>query len=126
VSRLGGLGGPAPLAVKRGIGDGLQFAQAMGAAKLGAGVEVAAARRPGVMDGDPRERGQNPYRLHRVLPAPGMHHEQGVLAGAGAVHPAQPALHPEPGLVGPGHATGGDALPHPPQETIELPGGTGR
>jgi hypothetical protein len=32
--RLGGLGGPAPLAFGRGIGDGLQLAQGVGTAQL--------------------------------------------------------------------------------------------
>jgi hypothetical protein len=32
--RLGGLGGPAPLAFRRGVADGLQFAQGVRAAQL--------------------------------------------------------------------------------------------
>jgi hypothetical protein len=55
------------------------------------------------MDGDPGERGQDAHRLHRLGAALGVDGEQGVLAGAGAVHPGQPAFDPEPGLVAPGH-----------------------
>ena len=63
-----------------------------------------------------------PHDLH---PAPGVHHEQGALAGAGAVHPVQPARHAEPGLVEPGNRAGGDVLPHPLHEAIQAPGGPG-
>jgi hypothetical protein len=54
-----------------------------------------------------------------------MHHEQGVLAGAGAVHPSQLPFHPEPGLVEPCYRAGGDLLTGVLQEAIELPGGAG-
>ncbi len=77
------------------------------------------------MDGDPGEGRQDPHRLHRFLPAPLMHHEQGVLTGAGAVHPVQPARHPEPGLIEPGDRAGGDVLAGPLQEPLQPPGGPG-
>jgi hypothetical protein len=48
-----------------------------------------------------------------------MHHEQGVLAGACAV---QPAVHPEPGLVEPGHLAGHDLASGVLRELAE-PGG---
>ncbi len=51
------------------------------------------------------ERAKDAYRLHRLLPAPVVDHQQGVLAGAGAVHPMQPAVHAEPGLIEPSHLT---------------------
>ena len=54
-----------------------------------------------------------------------MDHEQGVLAGAGAVHPVQPALDAEPGLVEPGHLAGGDLLAGTLQEPGQPPGGPG-
>ncbi len=77
------------------------------------------------MESDPGEGGKNAHRLHRLGAALGVHHEQGVLAGAGAVHPVQPAVDAEPGLVEPGHLAGGDGLPHPLQEAAEPPGGAG-
>ena len=77
------------------------------------------------MDGDPGERGKNAHRLHRLPAAPGVHHEQGVLAGAGTVHPVQPAVHAEPGLVEPGHLAGGDLPAGVLQEPAEPPGGAG-
>ena len=71
---------------------------------------VGVVWRPGIVDGDPGEPRKDAHRLDR-LPAPlGMHHEQGVLAGAGAVHPGQPVGHLEPGLVEPGDVAGGDLL----------------
>jgi NAD(P)-dependent dehydrogenase (short-subunit alcohol dehydrogenase family) len=51
------------------------------------------------------ERAKDAYRLHRLLPAPVVDHQQGVLAAAGAVHPMQPAVHAEPGLIEPSHLT---------------------
>ena len=77
------------------------------------------------MDGDPGERGKNAHRLHRLGAALGVDREQGVLAGAGAVHPVQPALHPEPGLVEPGHLAGGDLLAGVLQEPAEPAGCAG-
>lgn len=68
---------------------------------------------------------EHAHRIDRLLPAPGVDHEQGVLAGAGAVHPVQPALGAEAGLVEPCHVAGGDLLPHQVQELIKLPGGAG-
>ena len=123
--RLGGLGGPAPLACGRGVGDGLQFPQRVRAAQLVIRGGVGVIRRPGVVDGDPGERGKHAHRLHRLRAAPGVDHEQGVLAGAGAVHPVQPAVHPEPGLVEPGHLAGGDLLAGVLQEPAQPPGGAG-
>jgi hypothetical protein len=52
-----------------------------------------------------------------------MDHEQGVLAGAGAVHPGQLPLHPEPGLIEPRYRAASDLFPRPVQEAIELAGG---
>ena len=49
-----------------------------------------------------------------------MDREKGVLAGAGAVHPVQPALDPEPGLVEPGHLAAGDLLAGLLQEPAQL------
>ena len=77
------------------------------------------------MDGDPGEGRQDAHRLHRLPAAPGMHHEQGVLAGPGAVHPVQPARHPEPGLIEPGDIAGGDVRADPLQEPVQLPGSPG-
>jgi hypothetical protein len=54
-----------------------------------------------------------------------MHREQGVLAGAGAVHPGQPAFDAESGLVEPGHVAAGDLLAGLLEEPAELPGGAG-
>jgi hypothetical protein len=51
------------------------------------------------MDGDPRRMREYAHRLDRLPAALEMHHEQGVFAGAGPVHPGQAAIHPEPGLV---------------------------
>ena len=55
------------------------------------------------MDGDPGERGKNAHRLHRLGAPLRVDREQGVLAGPGTVHPAEPAVHAEPGFVEPGH-----------------------
>jgi hypothetical protein len=41
------------------------------------------------------------------------------------MHPVQPAVHAEPGLVEPGHLGRGDVVPHPLQEAAESPGGAG-
>ncbi len=48
------------------------------------------------VDGDPAGRGDHAHRLDRLPLTPRMDREQGVVAGAGTVHPGQPALHPEP------------------------------
>lgn len=72
--------------------------------------------------GDPGEPRQDAHRLDR-LPAPlGVRHEQGVLAGAGAVHPGQPAFKPESGLVESGDVAGGDLLADMLGELIQPPG----
>jgi hypothetical protein len=123
--RVGGLGGPAPLAGGCAVGDGLQFPQGVRAAQLVISAGVAIVGRPGVVHGDPGEPGQDAHRLHGLPAAPGMHHEQGVLAGAGAVHPGKPAVHAEPGLVEPGHAGVGDLLAGMLQEPAQAPGGVG-
>ena len=81
--------------------------------------------RPGVIDRDPGERAKDAHRFHRLGAAPGVHHEQGVLAGAGAVHPGPPALHPESCLVEPGHLAGRDVLPYLVQEPVQPPGRAG-
>ena len=106
--RIGSLGGPAPLASWRAAGDGLEFPQRVRAAQLVIRAGVGVIRGPGVMDGDPGEGRQDPHRLHRLPAAPGVHHEQGVLPGPGAVHPVQPALNPEPGLIEPRDIAGSD------------------
>ena len=80
---------------------------------------VGVIRGPGVMDGDPGEGPQDPHRLDRLPAAPGVHHEQGVLLGAGAVHPVQPARHPEPGLIEPGDIAGGDVPADPLREAVQ-------
>jgi hypothetical protein len=51
-----------------------------------------------------------------------VHHEQGVSAGAGAVHPGRAARHPEPRLVGPGHLAGDDLPADVLQEAVQPPG----
>jgi len=122
--RFGGLRGPAPLALRRGIGDGLQLTQGVRAAQLMIRGRVRVIRRPGV-DGDPGEPGKDAHRLDRPPAAPGVDHEQGVSAGAGAVHPGQAALHPEPGLVGPGHLADGDLPADVLQEPVQPPGRAG-
>jgi len=53
--RVGGLGGPAPLALGGQVGDGLQFPARMCAAQLVARSGVDVIRRPGVVHGDPAE-----------------------------------------------------------------------
>ena len=53
--RFGGLGGPAPLAVGRGVGDGLKFPPGVGAAKLVDCPGEQVIGRPGVMHGDAGE-----------------------------------------------------------------------
>ena len=93
---------------RRGIGDGLKLAQHVGTAQLVIRAGVGVIGGPGLVDGGAGERGKDAHCLHRLGAAPGVDHEQGVLAGAGAVHPVQPAVCPEPGLVEPGHVAGGD------------------
>ena len=81
------------------------------------------------MDGGAGEGRQDAHCLHRLPPAPGVHHEQGVLAGAGAMHPVQPARHPEPGLIEAGDIAGSDVPADPLQEAIQAacgPGGDSR
>ena len=51
--------------------------------------------------------------------------DQGVLAGAGAVHPVQLPGHAQPGLVEPGHLGGGDLIFDLGQEPVEPVGGAG-
>ena len=80
---------------------------------------------PGVVDGDPGELVKDAHRLHRVGAALGVGREQGVLAGAGAVHPVQPTLDPEPGLVESGHRAGGDLPAGIFQEPAQAPGRAG-
>ena len=67
----------------------------------------------------PGERGKDAHRLHCLPAALGMHDEQGVLAGAGAVHPVEPAVHAEPCLAGPGHLGCGDLPPGMLEEPAE-------
>ena len=78
------------------------------------------------MDGDPGERGKDAHRFHRLGTALGVDHEQGVLAGAGTVHPVQPALDAQPGLAGPGYLAGGYLLAGTLQEPGQPPSGPGR
>jgi hypothetical protein len=78
---------PAPLAFWRGIGDGLQLTQGVGATQLVIKGRVGVIRCPGVADGDPDEGAKDTHRLHRLGAALGVDHEQGVLSRAGAVHP---------------------------------------
>src|SRR6266568_3421474 len=99
--------------------------QGVSAAKLVIGGGVGVIRGPGVMHCDPGERWQYSHCLHCLGPSPGMHREQGVFAGAGAVHPVQPALDPESGLVESGDGAVGDLLPGPLQEATQAGGGTG-
>jgi hypothetical protein len=75
--------------------------------------------------GDPVEPGKHAHRLHGLGAAPGVDHQQGALAGAGAMHPAQLAVDPEPGLVEPGHVAGGDLPAGMLQEAAQPPGGAG-
>lgn len=103
----------------------------MRTAQLVTGRGVGVVRGPGIVDGDPGERGKDTHRFHRLGAALGVHHEQGVLAGAGALHPVQPTVRAEPALIEPGHLAGSDVVPHPRQEAIEpsgraLPAGLGR
>ena len=117
---LGGLGGPAPLACGGGVGDGLQVAQGVGGAELVIRAGVAVVGRPGVVHGDTGEGGQHAHRLDRLPAAPGVDHEQGVFAGAGAVHPVQLSVHPEAGFVEPGDVAGGDLPAGMLQEPVKL------
>ena len=78
------------------------------AALRSGGGGAGAVRRPGVVHGDAGERGQHAHRFHGLRPAPGVAEDQGVLAGAGAVHPVQPAFRPQPGLIEAGNAGPGD------------------
>ena len=50
--------------------------------------------------------------------------DQGVLAGAGAVHPVQPARYPQASLVESGHLRSGDAVCDLLQEPLQPVGGT--
>jgi len=77
------------------------------------------------MHGDPGEPGKDAHRLDRLPAALRVGHEQGVPAGAGAVHPVQLAVDPEPGLVEPGHLAAGDLLAGVLQEPAQPPGGAG-
>ena len=74
---------------RRGVGDGRQLTQRVGAAQLMLGVEVGVIGRPGVVHRDPAEPAQDPGVVDAVAAAFGVAGDQGVLAGAGAVHPVQ-------------------------------------
>lgn len=52
-----------------------------------------------------------------------MDHEQGIRAGRGAVHPMQPPVHPEAGLVQPRDRARGDLLAGMLQEPAQPAGG---
>ena len=66
----------------------------------------------------PAEPGKDAHRL----PAPaGINHQRGVPAGTGTVHLRQPALHPEPRLIEPGHIAGRDLVPDVLQELVQAP-----
>jgi hypothetical protein len=64
-----GLRGPAPLAVRRGVGVDLHFAQRMSAAELMIRVRGRVIGSPGVMDGGAGEPGKD---ARRPLPPPGV------------------------------------------------------
>lgn len=51
--------------------------------------------------------------------------DQGVLAGAGAMHPVQLAVDPQPGLVEADHLAAGDFVAHPIHELAQPAGGPG-
>jgi hypothetical protein len=111
--RVSGLAGPAPVGVRRlGIGDGGQLAQRVGTAELMFDIGVGVVGRPRVVHRDPAEPAQDPGVVDALGAALGVAGDQRVLVGAGAVHPGQPAGHPQPGLVEPGHRRAGDALAH--------------
>ena len=73
------------------------------------------------MHGHAGEGREDAHRLDRLPAAPGVHHEQGVFAGPGAVHPGQFPRHPEPGLIEPGYVAGGDLVPDPLGEAVQPP-----
>jgi len=66
---------------------------------------------------------EHPGVVDAVLAASGMAGDQGVLAGAGAVHPVQPPGHPQPGLVEPSHLGLGHPVGDLAEELFQAAGG---
>src|SRR3954451_15916918 len=87
------------------------------------GVEVGVVGRPRVVHRDTAEPRQDAGVVDALAAALGMAGDQGVLAGAGAVHPVQLPGHAQPGLVEPGHLGGGDPVGDLGEEPVEPGGG---
>ena len=86
-------------------------------------VGVGVVRRPRVVHRNICEPREDSGVVDPGAAAFGVAGDQGVLAGAGAVHPVQRAGHPQPSLVEPGDIGLGDLLFHGAEEAAEPVGG---
>ena len=77
------------------------------------------------MHGDAAEAAKHTGSVDSCPPALGMAGDQGVLAGAGAVHPVQPPSHPQPSLVESSDLRVGYAFTHDGKELVQPAGGPG-
>ena len=81
---------------------------------------------PGVVDGDAGEERQHPGGLHALLPALGVHGDQGELPPGGGVDPGEPPRGAEPGLVEVRDLRGDQVPRDRLQRRGEQPGGLAR
>jgi hypothetical protein len=87
------------------------------------GIGVGVVGRPRVVHRDTGEPVEDAGVVDTGAAALGVAGEQGVFAGAGAMHPVQRAGDPEPGLVEPGHLGRGNAIGDTVEEAVQSVGG---
>ena len=109
--------------IQLGSPDALQLAQRVRAAQLMPRVGVGVVGRPRIVHRNTCEPREDSGVVDPGAAAFRVAGDQGVLAGAGAVHPVQLAGHPQPGLVEPGDIGLGDSLFHGAEEAAEPVGG---
>ena len=107
----------------RGVGDTLQFPQRVGATQLMFGLDIGVVGRPGVVHRHATEQAEHAHVVDALAAALGVAGDQGVAAGAGAVHPMQLAGDPQPGLVEPGGLGLDDAVLDLVEEPVQPVGG---
>ncbi len=122
---VGGLGGPAPLAGRGGVGDGLELPQGVRVTQSARDLVVAVVGCPAVVHGDPGEGREHPGGVHGLAARPGVDGDQRELARRRGVHPGEPARHAEPGLVEVSRIGGGQRAADRLRAAADRPGDPG-